>query len=580
MVRRALLIVFSFFVCQNIGKIEAFVSYKLYAQNEDGVKITAEIEPDSFADTPLKGTITITHDKRLTVDPDSFQLDKNPIKVNFVKEVPLSADSIMSIYEFSIPAMPKGLHLLPEASVMVGVQRYVSVPSTYTVKEKKADAQPTDPATSKGSPQKGDAPVILQLENMVSEDTVLYPGQRISVGYRYGYNYGFDLSKEEIPLLEGKGFRKIGGKEVKENTKGNLSILEITQLLEAETPGEYSFGPGIIEGRAYKRGALGQKIQDQSIRRAETPAVTLKVVPFPEEGKPPSFKGAVGNYDFNVSLSSPPQVNVGDKITLLIQVTGSGAIESVPIPDVCCQPGFSGLFRLSDLPPEEKIENNTKTFHVEMRPLSASITKIPSIEFSFFNPQDKSYKTLRSQPIPITVTPIKVQAREQTPLLEEKGVEKQAGPEDLNAIEIEGNAMLTTEDLKNNLLGTWKVLWIIPLSIGLLLLQIQMRNYIQNYKQKKIKSDSSKDIFNKAMEISPQSPEFFNLVHRAFLLRLVERGEIASTDIAIDSLSDHGASGKVRRFLTRIESQRFSGKEEATDKDLLTETRELFQELE
>lgn len=577
MVRSLFLIIFSMFmVYQSIGQIDAFISYKLYAQNEEGVKITAEIGADSFENTPLKGTITVTHDKRLSVDPDSILLDKKPIKVNFVKEVPLSADTVISIYEFSIPAMPKGLHLLPETSVVVGVQRYVSVPSTFTVKEKKETPQSSVPATPQISPQKGDAPVILQLENIVSEDTTLYPGQRINVGYRYSYSYGFDLSKEEIPLLEGKGFRKIGGKEVKENTKGALAILEVTQLLEAEVPGEYSFGPGIIEGRAYKRGALGQKIQDQSIKQAETPAVTLKVIPFPEEGKPASFKGAVGNYDFNVSLSSPTQVNVGDKITLLVKVTGTGAIDSVPIPDICCQPGFSGFFRLSDLPPEEKIENNTKTFYVEMRPLSASITEIPSIEFSFFNPQDKRYTTLKSQPIPITVNPVKV--KEQTPLFEEEIKEKQTEPEALNAIEIEGNTILTTEDLKNKLFGTWKVLWIIPFSIGILLLQIQMKNYILNYKQQ-IKTETSTDIFNKALEFSPQSPEFFNLIHRAFLLRLVERGEIASIDIAIDSLSERGASGKVRRFLTKIESQRFSGKQEATDKDLLAETRELFHEL-
>src|ERR1700733_9761180 len=251
---RGLLAVFSLLmICQNISRSEIFASFSgLYAQNENEVKITAEIEPDSFTDTPLKGMVTITHDKRLTVDLDSFQLDEKPLKVNLIKEISLSVDTIMSIYEFSISPAPKGLYLLPEVSAVVGEQRYVSVPSTYAVKEKKASTQSTTPAVPKGSTKKEEPSVILQLENIVSEDTTLYPGQRINVGYRYSYNYSFDLSKEEIALLEGKGFKKIGGKEVKELSKGDLAILEVTQLLEAVTPGKYSFGPGIIEGRAYK----------------------------------------------------------------------------------------------------------------------------------------------------------------------------------------------------------------------------------------------------------------------------------------------------------------------------------------
>jgi hypothetical protein len=550
----------------------------LYAQNEQVVKITAEIDINSLIDTPLKGMVTITHDKQLSVDSESFQLDKKPITVKFVKEISLSTDISMSIYEFSLPPMPKGLHLLPEISAAVGVQRYTSVPSTYVVKEKKATHPSVSvPVTPKGSTQKEESPVILQLENIVPENNTFYPGQFINVGYRYSYSYGFDLSKEEIPLLEGKGFKKIGGKKVKEYSKGNLAILEVTQLLEAETPGEYNFSSAKIEGRAYKKNSVGQKIYDQSVRQAETSPINLRVISFPEEGKPVSFKGAVGDYDFSVSLSSSPKVSVGDKIILFIKVIGSGAIDNVPVPDICCQPGFSGFFRLSDLPAQEKIEQNTKIFEIELRPLDVLVTEIPSIEFSFFNPQDKSYKTLKSKPIPISVTPLKKVKADEPPFLLDENEEKRE-PKNLDAIEIEGNYILIKKDLQNKFLGSWKVLLIIPFGIGAILLQIRMKNYIKSYKRQ-IKIYKSGDIFDRAMKHSPQSSEFFKLLQDAFLLRLVEKGEISSSDIVIDALPKQGISDKVRSFMKRVEQERFSGNKKIVDEDLINEARLLFMEL-
>lgn len=543
------------------------------------VKVAAEIEGKGTIGMPVNGTITVTHDQSLEVDIHSFRLGDKLIEVEFLKDVKLSPNItlIISIYNFSIEPQPPGLHILPEVSVTVGGKVYRSIPSTYEVDEEEAPTQlPT------GGPS-----VMLRFETIVDGDTTIYPGQRINIGYRFIFNYSIDLTREEIPLLEAKGFRKIGGKETKEYTQANLNYLEITQMIEALEPGEYSFELGVIQGRAYRAGRFGQKEYARSESRAESSPVTIHVLPFPEQGKPPSFNGALGeSLTFDLSLLTPDEVAVGDKSVLFIKITGKGELASLPMPEVCCQPGFSGFFRISDLPPIEELFGSTKTFKVEMRPLNDTIKEIPSLEFSYFNPKDKSYIALQSAPIPIKVTPLKTKLtiEQRRALFGPEGIPKEELEEEAErmprpeAIEIEGSLPLTSSDLENKTFGTWWVLLIIPFGIGAVLLQIQMRRYVQKRKQM-VKKKRSKDLFQEALQEKPGSSIFFHLLNQAFLLRLVERGDIASVEISLEKLPEKGATGKVRAFLRKIEEKRFSGKEEEFGEKFLQDARKLFKEL-
>lgn len=541
------------------------------------VTVTAEIDEDGVVEMPIKGSITVTHDQSLEVDMDSFRLDDDPIKVEFLKEVRLSPRSplIISIYNFHLDPQPVGLQVLPEISVTVGGKAYSSISSTYKV---------VDRAPPSSKPTKPSAAVVLKLETIVDGDTTLYPGQRITVGYRFLFNYSVDLVEENIPLLEAKGFRKIGGKETKDFTKDSLNVFEATQVIQAIEPGEYSFKPGILAGRAYRTDRLGRKEYAKTESRAESQSLTIQVLPFPEEGKPTSFNGAVGEtLEFSASLLTSNEVTVGDKMELLLTIEGNGELAGMPMPEVCCQPGYSGFFRLSDLPPMEEVSEMKKTFSVEMRPLNALMAELPSLEFSYFNSKSKKYTTLRSAPISITVTPLKrgaVDERRHVLMEPKKGLEERADEKVLQPepIEIEGNVPLTSADLENLTFGTWWVLLFVPFGISAILLQINMRGYIIKQQQRVIPKQS-KDFFQEAFKEGPGSPRFFQLLHHAFLLRLVERGDILSAEIPIHQLSESGVQGKVRAFLHHIEEKRFSGKEEEFGEKFFKEAKMLFREI-
>ena len=219
----------------------------------------------------------------------------------------------------------------------------------------------------------------------------LYPGQRALVGYRYLYNTSVQLTEENLPLLETTDFRKIGEKIIKDSEQGNLSITDVWQIIEAQQPGEYTYGPSVIAGKPYVQDASGKRVYLKPSLKSEIPPFKVVVDAFPS-GKPGSFNGAVGNFSFTQNLLSAPELRVSDRIDLQMIVSGTGQLDNLMAPDLCCQPGFSGFFKTSDLPTVGKIENNKKIFVVPLYPLTPYVKEIPSVEFSYFDPVKKVYK--------------------------------------------------------------------------------------------------------------------------------------------------------------------------------------------
>jgi hypothetical protein len=555
------------------------------------VKVSAEIDAGGAIEKrPISGTIFITHDQQLKVDSGSFLMGQKSLEAEFVKEVKVAPDQplIISIYRFQLPAQPSGLYVLPAVSVRVGGKEYRSVRASYevgTATDKQAPV-PTPSSAAAPTPAVPNAPASgdlsqkpsLKLEASVDGKTTLYPGQRTSLVYRFYYSGHIDLTGEVLPMLDADGLVKIGEKEIKDYTQGGLSVNEIVQEVEAAKPGSYIFGPSRIEGYAYELDRRGKKQYLEPKLASEAPAVVITVAPFEGQDKPASFNGAVGQFEFEAHLLSADRVEVGDEISLALIISGSGNLASVPLPDVCCQPGFSGFFRLSDLPPDEDVEGNQKRGIVKLRPLAASIKEIPSVEFSFFDPKASKYVVLHSDPIPITVLPAK-QAPVQDLDKEAKPV-KEVQPKVYSPapIEIEGILSLNANDLHDKPFGTWWALGIWPFGIALILYQLNLRAYWEE-QRKRIKTATSEELLQNAWKQPEGSALYFSLLNRALKLSLVESKLITSEDVANEDLPDGGIAGQVRSFLGSIDEKRFAGKMKLNYPELRSKAEELWQQV-
>jgi hypothetical protein len=254
-----------------------------------------------------------------------------------------------------------------------------------------------------GAQQKSEEPFIT-LEPLFSGTLPLFPGQQAYIGYRFTFNADIDLTQEILPLLEATGFKKLGEKQIDETVKDGLYVHQILQRIEAIKPGEFAFEPSFITGYAYTVSGGGEKIYNPTPLKSEVPALVLTVAPFPQEGKPPAFNGALGNFSFTTQLAGSNQVNLGQRIDLLLKMTGEGEWDTVKHPKLCCQPGFSGFFKELDLPPTSSLEGQTKTFQISLFVENRDAKAIPSLAFAFFNPVEKKYGEKKSDPISIKVS--------------------------------------------------------------------------------------------------------------------------------------------------------------------------------
>ncbi len=134
--------------------------------------------------------------------------------------------------------------------------------------------------------------------------------------------------------------------------------------------------------------------------------IEIEVLPLPEIDRPEEFSGTVGSYKLKVSVDKT-QVEVGQPVTLKARVTGVGNVKSVGRPQI---PELTD-FRSYSSGSSEKVSKDgyrvqgVKTYEEVLIPKKAGKYTVPPIEFSFFDPEAKSYKTLNSQPILLTVLP-------------------------------------------------------------------------------------------------------------------------------------------------------------------------------
>jgi hypothetical protein len=147
-----------------------------------------------------------------------------------------------------------------------------------------------------------------------------------------------------------------------------------------------------------------QQVEERRVALAAQPE-TLTALPLPRENVPTNFIGAVGSFSMTVS-AGPTNVAAGDPITVRVQISGRGALDSLALPEQSAWRDFKTY------PPTTKVETTdplglqgTKTFEQVVVPQSADIKALPAVSFSFFDPDQKHYRTLTQPAVPLVVRP-------------------------------------------------------------------------------------------------------------------------------------------------------------------------------
>ena len=133
------------------------------------------------------------------------------------------------------------------------------------------------------------------------------------------------------------------------------------------------------------------------------PGVTIHVSALPS-GKPAGFSGGVGKFTLTPSISQT-ELQTNDAVTIKLDISGAGNMKLIKTPAIDWPEGFE--------PYDPKVTNNfktttagvsgTKSIEYLAIPRSAGEYTIPAVQFSYFDIDEKAYKTLRTPEYTIRV---------------------------------------------------------------------------------------------------------------------------------------------------------------------------------
>ena len=131
---------------------------------------------------------------------------------------------------------------------------------------------------------------------------------------------------------------------------------------------------------------------------------SIEAKKLPEDAKPASFAGAVGNYKFTSSIDKT-ELSTNEAVTLTLTVSGSGNIELLQMPEPVFPPDFEVYDPKITISTDVNSQGMTGTKKAEYLaiPRRAGSFSIPPVEFSFFNSSSESYQTLISEPYELSV---------------------------------------------------------------------------------------------------------------------------------------------------------------------------------
>ena len=202
--------------------------------------------------------------------------------------------------------------------------------------------------------------------------------------------------------------QKLEYKEESINGQQYYSILFQRVVIYPQKDGKLTITPFKVDCNVltgYTSGGFWGFSQRKIDRRViESKPITITVRPFPA-GKSANFTGAVGNFSISAK-TDVTTIPANEAFSLKVTVKGEGNFSLLTKPNIT----FPQDFEVYDPKVTDNFSTTTtgdkgsKTFEYVILPRREGNFTIPAIEMQYFNAETKSYKTISTDEIQITVT--------------------------------------------------------------------------------------------------------------------------------------------------------------------------------
>jgi len=300
--------------------------------------------------------------------------------------------SISVTYSYAVTPAKTGVYTIPAMRMVVDGQNLTSQPIKLTVLER----------------GKGQANVGGAFLKLVVPKNEVYVGEILPVEVQLYY---LALQGAEMPHFNEEGFTL--GKMLKPAQSAttvngrNYQMAVFKSFVVPAKVGKLDLGPATMAmnvPRSNARNMFGQLTDWRNVTLESDP-LTLQVLPLPKENVPPGFNGAVGSFSLAIN-ASPTNIAVGDPVTVKVQITGHGELEGLSLPTQTGWEQFKVYPPTSDFQANDDLgTSGTRTFSLTAVPQTMDTKELPSYIFSYFDPEQKSYRTVTQPAIPLIVRP-------------------------------------------------------------------------------------------------------------------------------------------------------------------------------
>ena len=337
---------------------------------------------------------------------ENFQIIGGPnqsIKTSYVN----GERKFSKTYSYFLKPLKKGKLKINQASIEIDGEIYKSLQIEVLITD--SVQQPSDSITQYYNDDD------IELRALISKGSP-YLNEPITVVYKLYYKAPINISdarETETPNFKDfwSQIIKIPQLKVKrEIYKGqNYNVVEWRKVvLYPQKVGELVISPLslnlVLDVPTDKRDFFGNVIYDQTSQIISTGMRRIIVKDLPQLGKPDSFSGAVGNFEFDVILNKN-SLRATESFQAELKVKGNGNLKLFDLPDILV-PNSMELFEPER---EELISTNLSGMSGSVSKFFTIIPRfqgnfpIEEVEFSYFDPNTEKYKVVKSPRLTIDV---------------------------------------------------------------------------------------------------------------------------------------------------------------------------------
>jgi hypothetical protein len=153
-----------------------------------------------------------------------------------------------------------------------------------------------------------------------------------------------------------------------------------------------------------RRDFFGDPIMRSATKTVKAGDLSINVKDLPEQGKPSNYRGAVGDFKLSVDASRT-SLEANESTQIKVKIAGKGNLKLLSVPELSLPSALEKYDPeyTDDVRVNREGMNGSVSNSYTVVPRYAGSYPVDPIEFTYFDPNSKSYKTLNSDPFDLTV---------------------------------------------------------------------------------------------------------------------------------------------------------------------------------